>query len=312
MRVVVSIDGDLIVPQDPNQGIPGQRTAINRIVAGLGELLRSEHELVITYGNSPQIGYVLLRAEIASHVVHSVPLDVCGSDTQGATGYLLQQALHNWMQQFLVNKEVVSLVTQVLVDMSDPASARPTRGIGPFFDRDKAQLYANTRNWDFVLIPGRGYRRAVPSLKPRHIMEVRSIQNLLAAGTIVICAGGGGVPVCQSERDDLVGIEAVIDKAYTAALLATEIGAQVIIFVSTWDKIEQTLGTHLGDGSRRVLSSELGESIKRARDLDEGLYNKFIASQQFLQRGGQLVLIAPPGRFGADPQCSSGIHIVNG
>ena len=312
MRIVVAIDGDLLVPQNPNLGIAGQIAEITCVVDSIGDLLSSEHELVVTHGNAPQIGFMLLRAELASHVVHALPLDVCGSDTQGATGYLLQRTIRNWLHQHgFEAKEVATIVTQVLVEIADPAFAHPARGIGPYYDQDKARLYTGTRQWSFVLVPGRGYRRAVPSLKPRHVIEARTIADLLATDTLVICAGGGGVPVYYDEHDNLVGADAVIDKAHTTSLLATEVNAESIIFVSLWDEVELILQMDLTSRRRQIARSELNEPMGRARDLDEGLYNKLLASQSFLDHGGQSVLIAPPGHLGSDPECCRGLLITN-
>lgn len=311
MRIVVAIDGDLLVPQDPNLGIAGQIAEIVRVVASLGELLSSEHELVVTHGNAPQIGFMLLRAELASHVVHTLPLDVCGSDTQGATGYLLQREIRNWLKRHDgATREIATLVTQVLVDIADPAFDHPARGIGPYYDQDKARLYTGTRQWSFVLVPGRGYRRAVPALKPKHVIETKTITNLLAANTLVICAGGGGVPVYFDRYGNLIGADAVIDKAHTTSLLATEINADTIVFVSLWNEIQLILQMDLSS-RRQVSRSGLDQLIDRARDLDEDLYNKLLASRSFLEHGGQSVLIAPPGHLGVEPEGCRGLLITN-
>jgi carbamate kinase len=311
MRIVVAIDGDLLVPPNPNLGIAGQITEIMRVVDGLGELFCSGNEMVVTHGNAPQIGYMLLRAELASHVVHTLPLDVCGSDTQGATGYLLQREILNWLQQHdVTTRDIATVVTQVLVDIADPAFDHPTRGIGPYYDDEKARLYTATRHWSFALVQGRGYRRAVPSLKPKHVIEAKPIMNLLAAGTLVICAGGGGVPVYYDERGRLIGADAVIDKAHTSSLLATEIKAETIVFVSLWDEIELILQMDLSR-RRHVLRSALEQLIDRACELDEDLHNKLLASRSFLAHGGHSVLLAPPGQVSLEPDCCGGLLITN-
>ncbi len=311
MRIVVAIDGDLLVPQNPNLGIAGQIAEIIRVVDGLGELLGSEHELIVTHGNAPQIGFMLLRAELAGHVVHTLPLDVCGSDTQGATGYLLQREIRNWLQRHAkATREIATLVTQVQVDIADPAFSNPARGVGPYSDQDKARLYTSTRQWSFVLVPGRGYRRAVPALKPKRVIEAKTITKLLAANTLVICAGGGGVPVYADQDGNLIGADAVIDKAHTTSLLATEINADTIVFVSLWDEIELILQMDLSN-RRHVTCLELDQLIERARDLDEDLCNKLIAAQSFLAHGGRSVLLAPPDYVSLEPGCCRGLFITN-
>jgi carbamate kinase len=311
MRIVVAIDGDLLVPQNPNLGIAGQVAEIACVVEGLGDVLGRECELVVTHGNAPQIGFMLLRAELASHVVHALPLDVCGSDTQGATGYLLQREIRNWLKRHdQATREIATLVTQVLVDIADPAFDHPARGIGPYYDQDKARLYTGTRQWSFVLVPGRGYRRAVPALKPKHVIEAKTITNLLAANTLVICAGGGGVPVYHDGQGNLIGADAVIDKAHTTSLLATEINADTVVFVSLWNEIQLILQMDLSS-RRQVSRSGLDQLIERTRDLDEDLCNKLIASQSFLAHGGRSVLIVPPEQISLEPERCRGLLITN-
>ena len=184
MRIVVALDGELLVPRQPQLGIEGQKVVISRTVDCLGELLKSQHELVLTHGNSPQVGYVLLRSEMASHAVHAVPLDVCGPDTQGATGYMLQQSILNQLRHSACEKEVFTMITQVVVDPHVPAHFNPVKGIGPFFDKDKARRYTQARGWDFILAPGYGYQRAVPSLMPERIVEINSILTVwISTGT---------------------------------------------------------------------------------------------------------------------------------
>lgn len=310
MRIVISIDGDLLVPRNQSLGISGQREEIARVVESLSGLLAGPHEIVITHGNAPQIGYMLLRSEVASHVVHNLPLDVCGSDTQGATGYLLQQAIGNCLRERKAVKDIATLVTQVLVDVQDPAFNQPTRGIGPFFDRDKAQMYTTSRSWVFALTPGRGYRRAVPSLMPLRVIEASSVRRLVDRETIVICAGGGGVPVVEDRCGQLVGVDAVVDKAFTASLLAAEIGAEAILFVSWCEHLEQTLQISMNCKPHPLALEDLDRYIQLARDLDPDLANKLKAGRMFLERGGKSVLIAPAGKLEPRPQFEPGVFLM--
>jgi carbamate kinase len=307
MRAIVTIDGDLLVPQNPSLGIAGQREEITRVVRSIGALLLSPYEIVLTHGNAPQVGFVLLRAELASHIVHSLPLDVCGADTQGATGYLLQQAIRNWLGENHVEKEVVSLITQVLVDPIQPTPGRPERGIGPFFDQEKAQTYRNTRGWNFVLIPGRGYRRAVPALAPKTVPEIQLIRRLLDPATIVVCAGGGGIPVVKESNGQLVGVEAVVNKADTTGLLARELQADGIIFVSVWDRLRHLPGVDSSDSLTTLSFGQLQSILNRATEIDEDNYHKFIAAKQFLESGGRWVYFGPPEGIHAGLEFSQGI-----
>jgi carbamate kinase len=294
MRVIVTIDGDLLVPSNPALGISGQREEVLRVINAIGDLFNSQHEIVITHGNAPQVGFVLLRAELASHIIHGLPLDICGADTQGATGYLLQQAIQNWLEKNQVAKEAFSLITQVLVDPAQITKNRSERGIGPFFDQEKAQTYRNTRGWSFVLIPGRGYRRAVPALTPKAVPEIQIIRRLLNPSTIIVCGGGGGIPVIKDKNGLLSGVEAVVNKADTAALLARELQAEGIIFVSVWDRMKELPGIDLSNRLTSLSLNNLQEVLGGDITLDDDSYHKLIAAREFLEAGGKWVLISPP------------------
>lgn len=310
MKVVVVLDGQLLLPQNVSLGIAGQKEASIRLAGLIGEMVNAGHELVITHGNGPQVGNMLFRAEVARHAVYALPLDICGADTQGATGYLLQQALHNWLRQRNIEKEIATVVTQVVVNGADLAAAGLTKGIGPFFDQQRAQAYESSRGWCFVMVPGHGYQRAVPALAPQRIVEGNTIRYLLERGVIVICAGGGGIPVRVDPQGQFVGVEAVIDKAYTAALLAHEIGAETIVFVSPWERIERTFSESVLNGLTCIPLSALKELIAQRSDLAEAIRAKLLASQLFLERGGQSVLIVSPEQLGARPELGWGVRLL--
>lgn len=310
MRIVIAIDGDLLVPSETRPDIPGQKQEIAHVVGALGALLSANHELVLTHGNAPQVGYVLLRSEAASHIIHRVPLDVCGSDTQGATGYMLQQALLNWLRRNNIPKEVCTLITQVVVDEEHPDVNHPVRGVGPFYDRDKAQTYASTHGWEFVLIPGYGYRRAVPSLMPKSIVEVNTIRDLVSHKRILICAGGGGVPVSFSPSGELHGMEVVVDKAYTSSLLAAQIQAEGMVFVSLQERVEEMLHRKLDKRPVLLSLASLDEALAKSNsELSDDLYSKLQASRWFIRKGGKWVTITAPGYVSAQPWESGGILV---
>ncbi len=309
MRLVIAIDGDLLVPPDAMRGMPGQREEIARVVAGLGQLLRQGHTAAIVHGNAPQIGYVLLRSEAASHVMHPLPLDICGSDTQGATGYLLQQAIQNWFTEHALETEVASVITQVVVDVAEAANA-PLRGIGPFYDPERARAYATARNWRFVLLPGQGHRRAVPALKPKAVVEVKTIRWLLEQGAVVVCAGGGGIPVRQLPSGARQGVEAVVDKTFTAALLATELEAETLIFVSQRDRLAPLLNWCQSSGHPYQPVHAVAEFSGAAEALGDDLYTKVLAGQQFLEHGGARVVFCPPDAVSLLPSETDGFVIA--
>jgi carbamate kinase len=311
MKVIITIDGELLVSELASRGLQGQREAIEKIVGGLDSLLQAEHKMIIVHGNGPQVGNMLFRGEIASHAVPPVPLDVCGADTQGATGYFLQQSVRNLLRQRDVEREVTAVVTQVLVDDSDPEYMAPTKGVGPFFGSERAKEYGNTRGWEFILVPGRGQQRAVPAFLPRQILEVNSIRCLMENGTVVICAGGGGVPVRYDEEGNLIGVEAVVNKSHTAILLADEVEADTIVFVSQWEKIRQAFPQTVKDDFIRLSLTELKKYIEQRKDeLADSMYLKLVASRKYLLAGGKSIWIVPPDQLCAVLDRDCGIQLI--
>jgi len=310
VKLVIALDGDLLASVNSNQGMQGQMDAIVRVADQVGPLIEAGHNLVITHGNAPQVGYVLLRGEAARHVVHSLPLDICGADTQGATGYMLQQALTNWLFQHGLQIEVSTIVTQVIVDESAPSGAPSTKGIGPYFDIGSVQSLKINRGWELDLIPGQGYQRVVPCLTPKEIVETDSIRSLIETGAVVICAGGGGIPVIRDDRGCIHGVEAVVDKAYTATLLANEIGTENIVFVSPIERIATVFDLGINTKLRQIDLSELDTLIKTKPNMEDSLQHKLIAGRYFLQKKGRSVFIVPPDQLGAFPNKCTGVWLT--
>jgi carbamate kinase len=187
-------------------------------------LIDAGYRVVLTHGNGPQVGAALVRSELAAAHAYRMPLDCCVASTQGEIGYVLQYALWQALQAEGLRTPVVSLVTQVLVDRNDPAFARPTKPIGPFYTKDEADRYRDLFNWDIVEDPSRGFRRVVASPEPRGIVELEAIRACVDRGLVVIAGGGGGVPVFN-DHDITKGVEAVIDKDHTSAILASQLEA---------------------------------------------------------------------------------------
>jgi len=199
--------------------------------------------VVITHGNGPQVGFVLRRSELAAHELHEVPLDVCGADTQGAIGYALQQNLGNEFRCYGMDRDVVTVICQTEVAADDPAFESPTKPIGSFMDAGQAERRRREDGWVLVEDANRGYRRVVASPRPLRIVELPAIRKLAAAGTIVITAGGGGVPVVAGPGGELAGVPAVIDKDLASSLLASDLGADLLLITTGVEKIALNFGT---------------------------------------------------------------------
>jgi len=286
--VVVLVDGEVLANQQRPM-IKAQRENAKRLAQGLLPLFASETRVVVLHGNKPQVGFVLFRSELASHILHSIPLDVCGADTQGATGFMLSQAFTNVLKQASVSRRVMCMVTQTRVDNSHTVSQR-VRAIGPWFDREKAEQHRQTRGWTMVEEPGRGYRRAVPSLPALEILEFESIKQLVDSGAIVIAGGGGGIPVIENEMGDYEGIEAVLDTDQVAVLMAGGMKANVMLSVIESDR-KFALSGMFTEHKNWLSLEQLDDILERETFNSNTVNNKLRAASEFLHAGGEQVVI---------------------
>ncbi|HHH83404.1 MAG TPA: carbamate kinase, partial [Chloroflexi bacterium] len=201
---VVAVGGNSLIKDKTKKTIPDQYAAAAESMAHIVDMIEAGWEVVITHGNGPQVGFILRRSELALHELHPVPLDYCGADTQGAIGYMFQQALFNEFRRRGIQKQAATVVTQVLVDRNDPAFANPSKPIGSFMDEQTALEHREQDGWAVVEDAGRGWRRVVPSPRPKEIIQRDAILTLVKAGFVVVGVGGGGIPVVTTESGDLV------------------------------------------------------------------------------------------------------------
>ncbi len=244
MLVVMALGGNALLRRgEPLEAEVQRRNLLAAVAKAVAPIAR-KHRVVVTHGNGPQIGLLALQAT-AYKDVQPYPLDVLGAESEGMIGYLIEQALSNE----LPGREVATLLTQVEVDSSDPAFAKPSKPIGPVYGEAEARQLSARTSWTFVP-DGRGFRRAVPSPAPRRIREINVIELLVRSGMIVICAGGGGIPVVATQDGGLRGVEAVIDKDLSSALLAEEIGADALLLLTdvpaVWTKWPISAGRPIG------------------------------------------------------------------
>ena len=236
MRIVVALGGNALLRRgEPVE--PGvQRRNVARAAAAVARLAR-EHSVVVTHGNGPQVGLLALQS-VSHSGAAPWPLDVLGAESEGMIGYLIEQGLQN----HLPGREVVTLLTQVEVNRDDPAFLHPTKPIGPCYEEAQARALAKERGWS-VARDGQAWRRVVPSPEPLRIREIAAIRLLLASGAVVVCAGGGGIPVTVLDSGAVCGVEAVIDKDLCAALLARELEAQALLLLTDVDAVYADWGT---------------------------------------------------------------------
>lgn len=237
---VVAIGGNSLLKDEKHCSASDQFEAIHRTCASIADLVEHGWQIAVAHGNGPQVGFALLRSELTSHMLPLTPIDWCVAETQGSIGYMMQQCLQNELKRRGINEEAVTLITQVLVDKADPAFRNPSKPIGSFYQETEARKIAQKRNWNIIEDAGRGWRRVVPSPKPLRVIESLA-RSLIEKGFIVIMTGGGGIPVV-GEGNELRGIEAVIDKDYTSALLAIEIKADLLIILTIIEKVALNFG----------------------------------------------------------------------
>jgi carbamate kinase len=243
-RLVVALGGNAILRRGDNGGIGTQFERADEAMARIARLAASGDELVLTHGNGPVVGNIVLRGEAARATVPPMPLYIADADSQGGIGLMLEMTLRNELADAGVQREVATLVTQVVVSAGDPAFGGPSKPIGPYYEAaDLAPLRALEPDWVFTEVAGRGWRRVVPSPAPTRIVEVATVRMLVDAGAIVIAAGGGGVPVVEDAQGRLYGVDAVIDKDWASALLAEQIGADALVVLMEVDGLYEGWGT---------------------------------------------------------------------
>ena len=309
--VVVAIGGNSLITDKDHQTVEDQYLAAGETDHHIAGLVESGWDVAISHGNGPQIGFILRRSELASTELHEVPLDVCGADTQGAIGYMLQQNLINDLHAKGIDRSVATVVTQVEVSADDPAMLRPSKPIGSFFDEDEARRRAEEDGWDIVEDAGRGWRRVVASPIPVRIVEIDVIRTLLDAGVIVIAAGGGGIPVVADGDGDLRGVPAVIDKDLASALLASEIDADLLLISTAIERVALKWGQPDQKFIDEMTLAEVKSYLEEGGHFAEGsMAPKMRAVVQFLEAGGKKAIITDPPSIGAAIEGKAGTSIV--
>jgi carbamate kinase len=310
---VVAIGGNSLIKDNKNISVESQYEAAKETTKHIADMVEAGWTVAIGHGNGPQVGFILRRSEIANKVegMHEVPLDVCGSDSQGAIGYALQQNLQNVLKERGIKKPVATVVTQVRVDAQDPAFDRPTKPIGSFMEEDEAMQRKANQGWDVVEDAGRGWRRVVASPIPKEVMELDSVKQLVDAGHIVITVGGGGIPVVM-EDGALKGIAAVIDKDFASSLLAQEINADLFLISTAVEKVALNYGKPNEKQVDRMTVSEAKKCLDEGVHFAKGsMEPKIKAIIWFMENGGKQALITNPENIGRALKGETGTWIVH-
>lgn len=291
---VVAIGGNSLIKDKDHKTVPDQYEAAKETCRHIVGLIEQGWDVAIGHGNGPQVGFILRRSELARHELHEVPLDVCGADTQGAIGYMLQQNLQNEFKRRGMTKQATTVVTQVLVDRRDPAFQNPTKPIGSFMDEGEAARRRDAEGWHVVEDAGRGWRRVVASPLPQKVIEQDAVQKLLDAGFVVITVGGGGIPVVENENGDLEGVAAVIDKDFASSLLATSIKADLFLISTAVEKVYLNFGQREQEAIDRMTVAEARRYIEEGHFAKGSMLPKIQAIIQFLESGGKQAIITNP------------------
>ena len=289
--MLVALGGNAILKSGEKGTAEKQFENVGKTCRHLVKLVVDGYGLIITHGNGPQVGDILLKNELSRNVLFPMPLDVCGAQSQGMIGYMLQQSMRNELKKVGKEMPVVSLVTQTLVDESDEAFRIPTKPIGPFYDSSEMEVLRKERGWQMVDDSGRGYRRVVSSPEPRDIVERKAIKRLFESGVLVIAAGGGGVPTVVGEDGSLRGVEAVIDKDLVAQMLASYVKADFLLMLTDVKKVFLNYGKPDQVAIDRMNIAEARRYLREGHFAPGSMRPKVKAAIRFVEAGGEKTII---------------------
>ncbi|UCB53346.1 MAG: carbamate kinase [Candidatus Zixiibacteriota bacterium] len=308
---VVALGGNAITKIDEEDTISRQFANTRESLRGIVELIRDGYNLAVTHGNGPQVGNAILRVELARGKAPILPLGVCVADTEGGMGYMIEQSLQNRLRKEGIRRDVVTIVTQVIVDRNDPSIKQPTKFVGQFYTRQEAKKHAKAKGWVVKEDRPKAWRRVVSSPIPLEIVEKKTIKNLVEKGVIVIAAGGGGVPVYEERNGSLEGVDAVIDKDRASAVLARDIGAELLLILTEVEKVATNFGTLLQIDLDKMTVEEAKKYQKEHHFPPGSMGPKIEAAIQFLESGGKEVIITSiPKAYDAVKKKTAGTRIT--
>ena len=307
---VLAIGGNALIRDRSHESIPDQYEMVCGLAVDIAGMIETGWNVVVTHGNGPQVGFILRRSEIAINEVPPVPMDYAGGDIQGAVGYMFVKALRNEFRRRGLKRQAAALVTQTIVDRNDPAFANPIKPIGSHMDEARAKQLAAKFHWTVREDAGRGWRRVVPSPKPQAIIETDVIKALAHDGFVVVCCGGGGIPVIEDENGCLKGVEAVIDKDLASSLLARSLGAEALVLPTGVEKVALDFNKPTQRWLDRMTIAEA-----RRHQLDDqfdagSMGSKITALIDFVGGGGRLGLITNPPNVARALRGETGTRVV--
>lgn len=289
-KAVIALGGNALIKKGQKGTIYEQFANTRRSAKSIVKMIKEGWDVVITHGNGPQVGAILLQNKVAKDLTPAMPLGICVAESEGLIGYMIQQCLSNALKKEQIEKPVIALITQVIVDQDDPSLTHPTKPIGPYYNEDEA-IQLRKEGCQMTCQP-RGWRMVVPSPDPKQIVEGESIRKMLDEGIIVIASGGGGMPVVEKENGGLDGLEAVIDKDLTAERLAEAVEAELLLILTDVEKVYLHYGTPKQKTLDKISLKELKNYYETGQFPPGSMGPKILAAIRFLESGGKKVIVA--------------------
>ncbi len=309
-RLVIAIGGNAVHPEDIAGTSEEQKDVANKTALSLLPLAEGDNDLVITHGNGPVVGKIMMRQMLTMNRIPPMSMDICVAHSQGGIGYLLMQAIENALREKGNPRHVASLLTQVEVDPDDPAFENPTKFVGPFFSKDEAEKITAELNWLMREDSGRGWRHVVPSPKPRHVCDISLVDALVKRGTIVIAGGGGGIPVVRNAQGIRTGVPAVIDKDLTSAHIANVLGIEDLLILTAVPRVAVNFGKPDQRELGEVSLAELKAYHAEGHFPPGSMGPKVDAAIRFLEGGGKRAIISHLDHAVPALRGETGTHIV--
>jgi len=292
--IILSIGGNAIIRRNEAGTVEEQFENLERACSCMARIVSSGGSVIVTHGNCPIVGNIVIRNEAARNTLPPMPLYICDADSEGGIGFMIQQIIYNSLRRIHKIKDVVAVVTQVVVDPRDSAFESPAKPVGPYYDAAHARALTRERGWTMAEAPSGGFRRVVPSPRPVRVVEAAVIKRLADSGVVVIAAGGGGVPVVEHDDGTLTGVDAVIDKDLATSLLARETGAEVLINLTEVDMVYRDFGGPEEAGLADLSVDEASEYLVAGEFPPGSMGPKVEAAVEFIEAGGREVLITSP------------------
>jgi len=288
---LIAFGGNAILPET-QRGLQSEQMKNSQKAARLMiHVVKKGYDLIIVHGNGPQVGNLLIQMEESITKIPPFSLEVCDAMTEGSMGFMLEKAIINELRKNSLDKEVATLITQVVVDREDPAFENPTKPVGPFYSKYRAQMLTREKKWKMIEDAGRGFRKVVPSPRPIDVVPKKVIRDLVHSGKIVIAAGGGGIPVIINGRGFFEGVEAVIDKDYAASLIAREVNVDLFIILTNVERVYLNYGTPDEKPIEAMTAKQAIDYLSQGQFPPGSMGPKINASVEYIQSGGKEVLI---------------------